>query len=44
MAHISKESSFSNVYTSRGFDSKGDLVSHLGQPLFQEFVTSISSR
>jgi hypothetical protein len=32
MAHISKESSFSNVYTSRGFDSKGDLVSHLGQP------------
>lgn len=32
MAHISKESSFSNIYTCQGFDTKGDLVSHLGQP------------
>ena len=32
VAHISKESSFSNVYTSRGFDTKGDLISHLEQP------------
>lgn len=32
MAHIKKESSFGKIYTRNGFNTKGDLISHLGQP------------